>query len=65
MAITGMRREEMRGLRRYTVVLKRVVKMTKKGKMYVRSATLATPLPTPDCMSHMSRNGWYGDCVFR
>lgn len=33
LAITGMRGEEMRGLRRYTVVLKRVVKMTKKGKM--------------------------------
>jgi hypothetical protein len=33
LAITGMSRDEMRGLRRYTVVLKRVVKMTKKGKM--------------------------------
>lgn len=35
LAITGMSKDEMRGLRRYTVVLKRVVKMTKKGKMWV------------------------------
>lgn len=32
-AITGLKRDEMRALRRYTVVMKRVVKMTKKGKM--------------------------------
>jgi len=32
-AITGLSRDELRGLRRYTVVMKRVVKMTKKGKM--------------------------------
>lgn len=34
-AITGLSRDELRGLRRYTVVMKRVVKMTKKGKMFV------------------------------
>ena len=34
-AITGMTRDELRGLRKYTVVMNRVVKMTKKGKMYV------------------------------
>jgi hypothetical protein len=32
-AITGMTRDELRGLRKYTVVMNRVVKMTKKGKM--------------------------------
>ena len=32
-AITGMNRDELRGLRKYTVVMNRVVKMTKKGKM--------------------------------
>ena len=37
-AITGMTRDELRGLRKYTVVMNRVVKMTKKGKMYVPSS---------------------------
>jgi hypothetical protein len=32
-AATGMSVDEIRGLNRYTVVLKRVVNMTKKGKM--------------------------------
>lgn len=31
--LTGMSTDEIRGLNRYTVVLKRVVNMTKKGKM--------------------------------
>lgn len=31
--LTGLDTEEIRGLTRYTVVLKRVVNMTKKGKM--------------------------------
>jgi hypothetical protein len=34
-AITGMTRDELRGWRKYTVVMNRVVKMTKKGKMLV------------------------------
>lgn len=49
LAITGMRREEMRGLRRYTVVLKRVVKMTKKGKMYVHPPS--PPIPPRSIVS--------------
>jgi hypothetical protein len=31
--VTGLETDELRGLNRYTVVLKRVVNMTKKGKM--------------------------------
>jgi hypothetical protein len=31
--LTGMSTDEIRGLNRYTVIIKRVVNMTKKGKM--------------------------------
>lgn len=32
-SVTGLSKEEIRGLNRYAVVVKRVVNMTKKGKM--------------------------------
>jgi small subunit ribosomal protein S5 len=36
-AVTGLPKDEIRLLNRYAVVVKRVVNMTKKGKMYVYS----------------------------
>ena len=42
--LTGMSTDEIRGLNRYTVILKRVVNMTKKGKMWVHPSP-GTALP--------------------